>query len=97
MRRRLPFLLAAMLLGAVPAWVRELSLAPPRIGLGAAAEPARGELVVIVNPQNSVSQLTPEEVTNLFMGRQKRFASGLVALSLVLAGATVWWVRRRAS
>lgn len=36
-----------------------------------AAEP----LAVIVNPQSGVTQLTREEVTNLFLGRQKRLGS----------------------
>ena len=86
MRRRLPFLLAAGLLAAVPAWVREPSLVPPQVQLRAAEAPGGGELVVIVNPQNPISQLSPEEVTNLFMGRQKRFASGLVALPVEPVG-----------
>jgi len=37
-------------------------------------------LVVIVNPAAGVTQLTRAEVTDLFMGRQKRLPSGLLAL-----------------
>ena len=36
--------------------------------------------VVIVNPQSKVEILTPEEATNLFMGRQKRMPDGTVAI-----------------
>jgi ABC-type phosphate transport system substrate-binding protein len=35
---------------------------------------------VIVNQQSGVEKLTHDEVTNLFMGRQKRLPSGIVAL-----------------
>jgi ABC-type phosphate transport system substrate-binding protein len=46
----------------------------------AASEP----LVIIVNPESGVTQMTREEVTNIFMGRQKRLASGQVALPVEL-------------
>lgn len=36
--------------------------------------------VVIVNLQSGVEKLSRDEVTNLFMGRQKRLPSGIVAL-----------------
>ncbi len=48
-------------------------------GLGlvpaAAAEP-----VVIVHPDSGVQSLTRDDVINIFMGRQKRLPSGIVAL-----------------
>jgi ABC-type phosphate transport system substrate-binding protein len=39
-----------------------------------------GEPVVIVNPQSGVEKLTRDEALNIFMGRQKRLPSGIVAL-----------------
>ena len=42
----------------------------------AAAEP----LVIIVNLESGVAQMTRAEVTNIFMGRQKRLTSNLAAL-----------------
>ncbi len=63
--RRFPFLRSTPgILGAL------LFLLP-----AAAAEP-----VVIVNLDSRVEKLTRDEVTNIFMGRQKRLPSGLVAL-----------------
>jgi len=46
----------------------------------AASEP----LVVIVNADSGITQMTRSEVTNIFMGRQKRLASGRVALPVEL-------------
>lgn len=51
-------------------------------GFGARA----GELVVIVNPQSGVEQLSKSEVINIFMGRQKKLPSGTTALAVDLAG-----------
>ena len=45
-----------------------------------AVQASAGEPVVIVNPKSGVERLTRDEVTNLFMGRQKRLPSGIVAL-----------------
>ena len=45
--------------------------------LGASAEPA---LVIIVNLESGVTRLTREQAEGIFMGRQKRLPSGLVAL-----------------
>jgi ABC-type phosphate transport system substrate-binding protein len=51
--------------------------------LGEAAAAANAEpLVVIVNPESGVTQLTRAQVTDLFMGRQKRLGPGLVALPM---------------
>jgi ABC-type phosphate transport system substrate-binding protein len=52
--------------------------------LTACAEAA--ELVVIVNPGSGVDRLTKAEVVNIFMGRYKKFASGVSALPVDLAG-----------
>ena len=41
-----------------------------------AAEP---HLVIIVNADSGVAQVTQEEVRNIFLGRQKRLASGVPA------------------
>ena len=43
---------------------------------------AEEPLVIIVHPQSGVTLLTQQEATNIFMGRQKCFASGLVAMPM---------------
>lgn len=50
--------------------------------LFAAAPALRSQepIAVIVHPESGVSQLTREEVTNIYMGRKKRLPSGLTAL-----------------
>jgi len=53
-----------------------------RTGLLAAAAAlcaAEPHLVVVVNPESGVTQMSPEEVRNIFLGRQKRLSSGLPA------------------
>jgi ABC-type phosphate transport system substrate-binding protein len=57
-----------------------LCFPPLLLALAVAAPLAAGEPVVIVNLQSGVERLTRDEVTNLFMGRQKRLPSGIVAL-----------------
>jgi hypothetical protein len=37
-------------------------------------------LVVVVHPDSGITRMSPEEVSRIFMGSQKRLASGLVAL-----------------
>lgn len=59
-------------------WLLGLS---PCLGLGARAS----ELVVIVNPQSGVEQLSKAEVVNIFMGRQRKLPSGATALAIDLA------------
>ncbi len=54
---------------------------PPCFGLNAQAD----ELVVIVNPQSGVAQLSKAEIINIFMGRQKRLPSGATALAIDLS------------
>jgi hypothetical protein len=48
------------------------------------AVPGRAEesFVIIVNPDSGVARLSRREVEAIFMGRQKRLPSGLVALPL---------------
>lgn len=41
-----------------------------------ASAPARGELVVIVNPQSGVDQLTRTQVINIFLGNHREFPNG---------------------
>lgn len=41
--------------------------------------PARAELVVIVNPQSGVDQLTRSQVINIFLGNHREFPNGLRA------------------
>ena len=41
---------------------------------------ADSRLVIIVNPESGVTRLTRKEAEDIFMGRQKRLPSGLVAL-----------------
>jgi hypothetical protein len=48
--------------------------------LAAGVRGAAGPLVVIVHPDSGITQMTRAEVGRLFLGSQKRLASGLVAL-----------------
>jgi ABC-type phosphate transport system substrate-binding protein len=56
-------------------WIRTLLVAA---FVGASA-PASGELVVIVNPQSGVEQLTHSQIVNIFMGSHREFPNGLRA------------------
>lgn len=47
-----------------------------------AALGAKQPIAVIVHPDSGVSHITREEAVNIFMGRQKRLSSGLVALPI---------------
>lgn len=64
---------AALLIAAV--------LAAATAGLSA-REPARTDVVVIVNPQSGVQRLTKEEAVNIFMGRFRTLPSGLIAFPI---------------
>ena len=55
-------------------------LIPLLLALACLATAMAGEPVLIVHPQSGVERLSRDEAINLFMGRQKRFPSGLVAL-----------------
>lgn len=57
------------------AWIRTILLVL-FLGLSPAA---RGELVVIVNPQSGVDVLTRAEVINIFLGNHREFPNGLRA------------------
>ncbi len=51
--------------------------------LALAASPVRAEgLVVIVNPDSGVTQLSREDAVNIFMGRYRKLPSGLVAFPI---------------
>ena len=50
------------------------------IALAWAVTAPAGEPVVIVNLQSGVERLTRDDVTNLYLGREKRLPSGIVAL-----------------
>ncbi|MDR3222082.1 MAG: substrate-binding domain-containing protein [Candidatus Accumulibacter sp.] len=50
------------------------------LALFGASAPARGELVVIVNPQIGVDQLTRSQVINIFLGNHREFPDGSRAL-----------------
>ncbi len=60
--------------------LRSFCFLPLLLAMLATAPLVAGEPVVIVNLQSGVEKLTHDEVTSLFMGRQKRLPSGIVAL-----------------
>jgi ABC-type phosphate transport system substrate-binding protein len=62
--------------------LRLICFPPLLLALGWTAPLAAGEPVVIVNNQSGVEKLSRDEVTNIFMGRQKRLPSGIVALAI---------------
>lgn len=47
---------------------------------------AIADLVVIAHPKSGVERLTREEVTNIFLGRYRRLASGLTAEPVDMQG-----------
>jgi ABC-type phosphate transport system substrate-binding protein len=61
--------------GFLSAWIKKLLFA----ALFGASLCARGELVVIVNPQSGVDQLTRSQVINIFLGNHREFPNGLRA------------------
>ncbi|MBI3726998.1 MAG: hypothetical protein HY254_01535 [Burkholderiales bacterium] len=46
---------------------------------------AQADLVVIANPQSGIEKLSKDEVINLYMGRNRKLASGINAMPLDLA------------
>lgn len=46
------------------------------------------DLAIIVHPQSGVAELSRAEVINIFLGRQRRLPSGVMALTVDLAGAS---------
>lgn len=40
---------------------------------------ARADLVLVTNPQSGIERLTQDEVINIYLGRYRRLASGMVA------------------
>ena len=49
------------------------------------AEAARAELIVIVNAENPIGELTREQVVDLYMGRRTNFPDGRPALPIDLS------------
>lgn len=43
------------------------------------SSPAQAELVLVTSPQSGIERLTQDEVVNIYLGRYRRLASGLVA------------------
>ena len=54
--------------------------------LTSASAASSDELVVIVNPASGVDSMSRVEVSNVFMARNRKLPSGVVALPLDLAG-----------
>ena len=65
-----------------PIALRRVLAVPALLALLGAFPALCGEPVVIVNRASGVEKLTRDEVTNIFMGRQKRLPSGIVALRI---------------
>ena len=65
-----------------PITLRRVLGVPALLALLGAFPALCGEPVVIVNRASGVEKLTRDEVTNIFMGRQKRLPSGIVALRI---------------
>lgn len=61
-------------------WIEKILFAT----LLALSLPASGELAVIVNLQNDISQLTKTQVVNIFLGNHREFPNGLRAKPLDL-------------
>jgi ABC-type phosphate transport system substrate-binding protein len=57
-----------------------LALASLLLAAPAALPGAEPRLVIVVNFDSGVTQVTREEVRNIFLGRQKRLSSGLPAV-----------------
>lgn len=49
---------------------------------------AHAELVVIVNSQNGIEQLSKTQITNIFLGNHREFPDGLPAKPVDLPGAS---------
>lgn len=56
------------------------------LALTSASAASSDELVVIVNPASGVDSMSRVEVSNVFMARNRKLPSGVVALPLDLAG-----------
>ena len=61
---------------------RSLLLLCSTLLLSAATLRGQQSIAVIVNPDSGVTKVTRDEAINIFMGRQKRLSSGLVALPI---------------
>jgi ABC-type phosphate transport system substrate-binding protein len=52
------------------------------VALGAAATTAQAQVVVIISSKNPISKLTPDQVSQIFLGQVKTFYSGGQAVPL---------------
>ncbi|TGD75291.1 hypothetical protein E4634_04675 [Mangrovimicrobium sediminis] len=59
-----------------------------------AAKPALAELVVIANPESGVTELSQNEVINIYMGRYQKLSSGVIAFPVDLADARERFYKR---
>ncbi len=50
---------------------------------------AYADLVVIANPQSGIEKLSKDEIINLYMGRNRKLASGVNAIPVDLTAANV--------
>lgn len=55
------------------------------VALGMAATSASAQVVVIISAKNPISKLTPEQVSQIFLGQAKTFYSGAQAVPIDLA------------
>lgn len=46
------------------------------LGFSATATPASSDIAVVVNIENSVQELTPKQISDIFLGRRRTFPSG---------------------
>ena len=56
-------------------------------GLWASCQLACADIVVIANPQSGIEKLSKDEVINLYMGRNRKLASGITAMPIDLTAA----------
>lgn len=59
------------------------------LGVFCATSTFAEDIVVVVNPKNSVAKLSRDEVIDVFMGRNRLLSSGITAMPLDLPGAAV--------
>lgn len=71
----------------VPGFPASLEVPPSRFHAAPPLPPE--ELVVVVNSASGVTRMTQEEVVAIFMGRQNRLPSGLLALPVEPVGDAV--------
>lgn len=57
------------------------------LGFWGCCHAAQADLVVIANPQSGIEKLSKDEVINLYMGRNRKLASGMNAMPLDMTAA----------